>query len=80
MKIMGSETVHSHWWRIEEIAARGGVGALDLEQFRPAVEALERQGRRSYHKDGALHWEMTADYYTAQRLIAVLDATTAMKP
>ncbi len=62
MKIMGSETVHSQ--------------ALDLEQFRPAVEALERQGRRSYHKDGALHWEMTADYYTAQRLFAVLDATT----
>lgn len=48
---------------------------VDLEQFRPAVEALERAGRTSEVRDGVLHWTLNAKHYEAQRLFAVLDAS-----
>jgi rubrerythrin len=47
---------------------------VDLEQFRPAVEALERAGRTSEVKDGVLHWTLNRKHYEAQELFALIDS------
>lgn len=51
--------------------------AVELEQFRPAVEALEREGRKSEVKDGVLHWTLNAKHYQAQELFALIDGAKA---
>lgn len=43
----------------------------------PALDAYELGGRRSYHKDGALHWEVTPQFYRAQELRKRVESTLA---
>lgn len=45
----------------------------------PALDAYEMAGRRSYYKDGVLHWEMTAQFWEAQRLRERVDALLQRK-
>lgn len=58
----------------------GGKVRELLRELVPALDAYELNGRRSYYKDGVLHWEMTAQYWESMRLRERVETALAQPP